>query len=267
MNKERRDEREAKRIVEEVAGVKLKHADHEGGVDYRSIDGRHAVEVTRITDGRKRAGRDALGESRKTGTPDGELQTCWVVFAPDTQQRLKTFLQRVHPAFVHLELAGELRFERQVGAVHLMEHGPMSLVYRTLLEAGVERAFAVQDHAQTRHVHRIVATLGSGGSVSGANEALNLLTEELSKRKDNPTKLRDSGAKERHLFVWLDGDTRFDIERPLSREAPPWASEGFGAPSVPPAIDPVITHLWVVHEGSRLGWLWDGETWRELRDL
>lgn len=47
MNKERRDERDAKAIVEKTLEIELEHADKEGGVDYRSTDGRHAVEVTR----------------------------------------------------------------------------------------------------------------------------------------------------------------------------------------------------------------------------
>lgn len=86
-------------------------------------------------------------------------------------------------------------------------------------------------------------------------------------KNDNPKKLKASGAEQRHLFVWLDGDTRFDIARPLSREAPAWGGEGFGTPSKAPVLDAAITHLWVVHQESRFGWLWDGVTWRELRDL
>lgn len=42
---------------------------------------------------------------------------------------------------------------------------------------------------------------------------------------------------------------------------------GWGAPSIDPALDEAITHLWVVHEGTRRGWLWNGESWRELSDL
>jgi hypothetical protein len=42
MNKERRNEREAKGIVEKVLGVELEHSDKDGGVDYRSTDG-HAA--------------------------------------------------------------------------------------------------------------------------------------------------------------------------------------------------------------------------------
>ncbi len=265
MNKERRDERQAKKIVERALGIHLEHADKEGGVDYLSTDGRHAVEVTRITDGRKRAGRDALDESRTTGTLEGELQTCWLTITPDTQHGLKTFLQSVHPALVKLESAGETHFDNQRAAVHVIQKGPLSDIYRPLLVAGVERASAVPDHAHRRHTHQVIPSLGSGGTSSGSDKALTLLTEALGKKEDNPRKLKASGLQNRHLFVWLDDDTRFDIVRPLSSEAPPW-HDGFGLPSTPPALDPAVTQLWVVHEGSRLGWLWDGQTWRDLRE-
>ncbi len=267
MNKERTNEREARKIVEKVLRLELEHSDKEGGVDYRSIDGHHAIEVTRVTDGRKRADRDALGVSREKGDLGGELQTYWVVFAPDTQRRLNVFLQTVHPALVELELVGEAFFDRQPAAMHVIQRGPLSPVYRRLLDAGVERASAVPNHAHRRHAHRVLPMLGSGGSSSGSDEALSLLTGELSAKKDNATKLHASGAQRRHLFVWLDDDTRFDIARPLSREAPLWRDDGFGLPSMPPTLGPVITDLWVVHQRSSLGWRWHDETWWALSDL
>ncbi len=266
MNKEHHDEREAKLVVERVLGIELRHADKDGGVDYLSSDGCHAVEVTRVTDGRKRAGRDALQMSRDAGT-SGELQTCWLAVASDTQQGLKTFRQRVHSALVELELAGETLFRRQRAAVHVIKKGPLSHIYQPLLVAGVERATAAPDHAHRSQTHRVIPSLGGGGTLGGSDQALRLLTDALSEKKDNPKKLKASGAEHRHLFVWLDDDTRFDIARPLSREAPAW-HDGFGIPSTPPALDPAITRLWVIHQGSRKGWLWAGESksWRGLSD-
>lgn len=267
MNKERPDERDAKNVFEGVTGIELEHADHFGGVDYLSIDGEHAVEITRVTTGGRRAGRDALERSRRAEERGGDLQTCWLAFAPDTVRGLKSFMQRVRPAIVELELAGETFFERQRAAVHVIQRGPLSHVYRTLLDAGVERATAVPNHSHRSHIHEVIPTLGSGGSSSGSDEALDLLVEELSKAVDNPKKLEASEAPFRHLYVWLDNDTRFNISRPLSRDAPSWRDEEFGVPSRMPLLDPAITHLWVVHERSRQGWLWDGEAWRPLRDL
>ena len=267
MNRERPDERDAKRIVEKITGTVLKHADENGGVDYLSTDGQHAVEVTRVTDGRRRAGRGALAASREAGVPNGELQTCWLVFIPDTQPRLNSFLQRVHVALVELERTGETLFERGRAGTHLIQRGPLSHIYQQLLDAGVERASAVPNHAHRRHAHGVITSLGSGGSSCGSDQALDLLIEMLSSKKDNPKKLSASGVDHRHLFVWLDDDTRLDIARPLSHEPPSWGDERFGTPSTPPALDPAITHLWVVHQRSRTGWLWDGKTWRELRHL
>ncbi len=264
MNVERPDERDAARIVETVLGVDLRHADQNGGVDYLSTDGRHAVEVTRVTDGRKRAGRDALTKSRQTERPVAELQTCWLVIAPDTQPRLKDFRQLVRSAVVELEQSGERFFVRGSAATHVLAQGPLSRVYEALLYAGVERASAALNHSHVRHTHKLFVSLGSGGSSSGSDEALGLLSVELNRREDNPRKLRESGAAYRHLFVWLDGDTRLDISRPLSHEPPSWSDGQFGLPSTAPAVDHAISHLWVVHQGSRNGWLWDGSSWRAL---
>lgn len=267
MNRESPDEVDAKQIVEHVVGIALEHADKNGGVDYLSSDAQVAVEVTRVTDGRKAAGRGALRASQKVGVPEGELRTCWLVFASETQTGLKTFLQAVHPLLLQLETAGEEFFFDQAAHVHVLERGPLSEVYLGLLKAGVQRASAAPHHEDPSHIHKMIPSLGGGGSASGSDAAAELLVDELGGRADNPDKLRRSGAEQRHLFVWLDDDTRFDLARPLSRDAPSWDDGGFGLPSLVPVLDPAVTHLWVVHQRSRRGWLWDGETWRSLEDL
>lgn len=265
MNTERPDEKDAKRIVEQTMSITLEHTDGDinGSVDYQSPDGLRAVEVTRLTDGRIRAGRKALDASRNAEPPETDLQSCWLVIAPDTQSKLNTFLQRVLPALAELELAGETRFHRQRATVHVIKQGNLSHIYQPLLAAGVEIASAIIDSEKPPHTHHIILSLGSGGTASGSDEALGLIINELNQRPDNPKKLHASGVGHRHLFVWVDGDTRFDIARPLSAEAPAW-HDGFGLPSSPPALDPAITHLWVVHQGSRLGWFWDGLNWQEI---
>ncbi|MGK0741852.1 hypothetical protein ACSHWG_08220 [Leucobacter sp. Z1108] len=266
MNDEHADERAAKAIVESALGIKLVHADKTGGVDYLSAEKRYALEVTRVTDGRRRAGRKALDSSRKTAAPTGKLRTCWVTMAADTQWGLRKFIQQVHPALVALEHAGETDFDRRRAAVHVLDGGPLSAVYRTLIMAGVERASAVPDHEHRQHVHSVIPSLGSGGTVSGSNEALRLVVGALAEKEDNAQKLKAARAEQRHLFVWIDDDTQFSIARPLSREAPAW-HDGFGTPTEPPAIEAAITHLWIVHEGAGTGWFWDGQTWHELKEL
>ncbi len=267
MNYERPNELLAKQVVEEVLAVELEYADTRGGVDYMSTDGKIALEVTAVTEGRNKGARDALKKSIKKGVPGAELATCWIVFAPEGQANMKIFLQRVQPALVELERVGETFFDRDRARTHTVQGGPLAEIYRPLLDAGVERA----THAPHRvspedrdHVHAVWVTTGSGGSVSGSDESLDRLLHALSDKPDNPQKLAASCAEQRHLFVWVNDDTWYNIARPLSMPAPSWAEEGWGAPSISPTLDPAITHFWVMHERSRIGWLWDGATWQKF---
>ena len=270
MNQERPNEINAKDIVERVMGIQLKHADTHGGVDYLSPDGTVALEVTAVTDGEKQGTRDALLKSRTQGSPT-KLQGCWTVTVAENQPGMKYFVQRVKPAIAELEYAGETHFQKQRAIAHLRDKGELSHVYLPLLKAGVERAdylaHPYRPEEDPDHVHLMYILSTSGGSVSGSDEALLLLMDALNEKSDNPAKLRASGAEHGHLFVWLNGDTWFNIARPLGHPEPVWAENGWGLPTIEPALDPAITHLWVVHARSLRGWLWDGTKWQELRDL
>lgn len=273
MNQERPDETRAKRIVEQVLGISLDHADKNGGVDYLSPDGSAALEVTRVTDGDVRKGLEAWSRSHDVPVPEKpELKTCWLVFTSDKTRGLKTFRHRVHPLVAQLEEAGEDYFDDGPAWLHVLERRPQWEVYQALLKAGVERASSAPHHAggDPEHVHRVIISVGSGGSASGSDEALELLCEALAPKVDNAEKLRACKTEARHLFVWIDGATPFAIERALSHENPSWDNgddSAFGLPSREPDLDPAVTHLWVVHERSSRGWLWDGRAWQQLADL
>lgn len=270
MNQERSNELLAKQIVEKIMDVELEYADTHGGVDYLSPDGSIALEVTAVFDGENEGAREALRKSTKKGASEAPLQGCWLVLIKEAQPRMKTFVQRVQPAIAALELAGETRFDDQRAGLHVLQQGPLSSLYRPLLEAGVEMAVYgphAANAADPEHVHELIVSTGSGGTVGGSNEALAELLAALEPKTDNSRKLLASGAELRHLFVWLNDDTPYNIARPLERDAPSWSDEGWGVPSAAPRLDSAITHLWVVHHRSRRGWLWDGDSWRELRDL
>ncbi|MFT2693903.1 hypothetical protein [Clavibacter zhangzhiyongii] len=269
MNEERPNEKRAKRLVEEVLCVHLEHHDKYGGVDYLSRDGDVALEVTSVTNGEKNGARKALKMSEAKGAPDFELQGCWIVLISDDRAYMKTFVQRAQPAIAELELAGESHFDRQRAVIHITEGGPLASTYRSLLEAAVERASHVphrQREDDPDHKHRMIVSSGSGGSASGSDEAIDLLLDELRPKLDNLQKLAYSTASQRHLFVWLNDNTAYGIERPLSHKPPSGAGEFWGLPSGAPKLDPLITHLWVVHQRSGSGWLWDGAAWRELQE-
>ncbi|MGX5695719.1 hypothetical protein ACWKWP_05920 [Agromyces soli] len=272
MNQERPDERRAKRIIMRELGISLDHADKNGGVDYRSPDATIAVEVTRVTDEEVRKGLRAWSESDKSPISGPPLKTCWLVFTSQTTPGLKTYRQRVHPLIAQLEAAGLEEFFDQQAGLHVLQGGELAELFKKLLITKVEHASAVPHtgEAGPDHVHRVFITVGGGGSASGSDEAVALLSESLAAKTDNAVKLSASGADQRHLFVWIDGATPFDIERALSHEAPSWDDDGdsgFGLPTRSPTLDPAITHLWVMHERSGRGWRWDGASWRALEDL
>lgn len=269
MNQERPNEKRAKRLVEKVMHIQLQHHDTHGGVDYLSSDGSVALEVTAVTDGEKNGTWKALKKSEAKGAPNAKLQGCWIIFVADDQAEMRTFVQRVQPAIVDLELAGESYFDQQRAAVHTIERGPLATIYRPLLEAGVQRASHVphgtrQDDPD--HEHRLVTSAGSGGSASGSDEAIDLLLDELGSKTDNAQKLGVSAAGQRHLFVWVNDNTAFGIQRPLSHKSSSGTDHFWGLPSSAPELDSAITDLWVVHERSGSGWLWNGRTWRELQE-
>lgn len=268
MNQEHPDEAAAKQIVgKRLRGrARLEHADRFGGVDYLSTDGAIAVEVTRVTDDDVRKGRDALKRSRDAHVPGPPLKTCWLVIISEKLHGQKTIRQRIHPMLIDMDAAGQTRFDQQKAAVHVLQKGALTELYLPLLSAGIEVAEAAHHAVDSGHVHIVIVSSGGGGSASGSDEALERLTAALTAKTDNPKKLAASGAEERHLFVWIDGDTPFAIERPLSHDPLNGTEDYFGLPSGPPDIDPVITHLWIVHERSGRGWYWDGETWDNVED-
>lgn len=270
MNQERPNEAAAKLIFERETGVDLRHADTggESEVDYLSLDEAVALEVTAVTDGEKRGALIALRRSIEKGAPATELQGCWFVYVPENQAKMRTFVQRVKPAIAELEFAGVTRFDHQRAAIHVLERGDLSSLYKPLLAAGVVRA-VYEPHQRSQsdaeHSHQILVIPESGGSATSSNDAVERLVSELGTKEDNPRKLLRSGAEQRHLFVWLDGDTPYNIARSLSHTDP--LGEGWGLPTVTPKLHPAITHLWIMHQWTGKGWLWNGHLWAELQDL
>ncbi|WP_284986817.1 hypothetical protein [Arthrobacter sp. fls2-241-R2A-172] len=268
MNKEGPEEIAAKKIVERVLGIQLEHADKTGGVDYRSKDRKVALEVTRVTDEEKKDTRRTFEKSATEGS-EASLQTCWVVTLSEVLRPAKNLVQRVQPLVAELEAAGLTSYNEQDAWDHVHDKGEFSHIYGPLLNAGVAEAHPLEERPDCpEHAHSVQISPWGGGPVSGSNSSLVELINELNKpnREDNIRKLCCSGAKERHLFVWLDDDTDGSISRPLSHEAPSGVDESWGTPTAKPSLNSAITHLWVVHERSGLGWRWDGQKWGTLHE-
>ena len=283
MNKERPEERVAKAIIERELGVALEHADKNGGADYRSLEGASptiAVEVTRVTDEDVRKGMDAWRKADRSKVSGSSLKGCWLIFTAETTPGLKTYRQRLHPLIVQLEEAGIDSFDDIPAQIRAIEGGEHAELFRKLLQMRVERASTRPHEKEVSpdHVHRVIVSVGGGGSATDSDDAVALLTDVLALKSDNAKKLSESGADQRHLFVWIDGATPFAIERALSHGGEGWVrddedsgavtDDAFGLPAQDPHLDPAISHLWVVHERSARGWLWSADLgWRALEGL
>jgi hypothetical protein len=290
-NAERPEELHALAIAERVLGIKLVHTDSSGQVDIQSVgsagnlDGKVAIEVTTVTEQDRIATlkrfRRTLDKERTAEAQDNLgpaiLESCWIIIAPDTQHGAHKLGQQAEKQLSVLEKNEVTRFHPQRDVVAVRDHDPASDELRrariALARLGIQIAQAVSDHARETgpeggpHRHRVVTSLGSGGSASGSNESVELVCAELDDRADNPKKLRASGAERQHLFVWVNEHTSFGIARPLSRNEPEWvADDQFGLPTAPPDLDDTVTDLWVVHSGSLRGWYWDSEAWRALQE-
>ncbi|MEJ1116749.1 hypothetical protein WBN73_20790 [Paenarthrobacter sp. CCNWLY172] len=268
MNRERNDEDAARKIVEKVLGIPLEHADVNGGVDYLSNDHDVALEVTRVTDEAKKDARRTFEKSAAEGSK-ASLHTCWTVTVHETHWPAKNFEQTVQPLIAELESAGLTSFDEQKAREHVLDNEEFSHIYGPLLKAGVGDARPLEERPDCpEHAHRVLLSTWGGGPVHDSNGSLVELIKELQKpnRKDNLRKLRASGAKERHLFVWLDDDTAGSISHPLSHGAQSGADKEWGTPAGMPPLNSAITHLWIMHERSGLGWRWDGEKWWTLHE-
>lgn len=78
--------------------------------------------------------------------------------------------------------------------------------------------------------------------------------------------LGESGARERHLFLWLDWESTWSSARPL-RGGRADEYEHFGLPTNPPTLPPEVTHLWLVHDPTGRGWYWDSAGWTWIGEL
>lgn len=267
MNRERPDEAGARALVERVMDVSLEHADKTGGVDYLCQDGTVALEVTRFTDAEKLRGRAAARSSHGSSAASSHLRSGWVLMVPETQPKMKSLVQSVLPHLRLLEGVDETYFCSHQATIHIRRGRPLSGAYE-VLQAGVKRAGALGDDPtpQKSHIHRVLLSLGSSGTVRGKDEALQGLDAELSARQDNLKKLHAKATEERHSFVWLDDAIPYEVARPLHRLAPDRIPGGEMVLSRPPQLDPIGTQLWVVSEESGLGWLGHREIWTYLAE-
>ena len=112
----------------------------------------------------------------------------------------------------------------------------------------------------TGRVHMLME--GVGGGVDSAGGALPQWIEEFlcdPEREDVLSKLRDTGAQERWVFV------------PVMHRGAPWSVESYLTeefeclPATGPNLPSPVTGVWVASQFGTHGVRWDGAGWRLFR--
>jgi hypothetical protein len=268
-NPEHDDEIDAKNVVHNQTSHRFEHADHFGGVDYRSLDGAVAMEVTTVTDGAQKAATKPRAALLNTETPSPETTGCWWVTIDDEHPRLKGLEGRVIGTLPALEAEGVTEYWSWSGYTLLRAHPALQDTVGTLAREHVEHAVQTPEMCQrdgNDHVHKVFWSTSGAFTASGSDSALTAIESALNGKPDNFQKLADADATTTVLFVWVDRDTDGSITRPL-HDAVGERWDHFGVPSRGPALDGDVDELWIVHRQTRRGWRWAAGRWSALENL
>lgn len=264
---ERKDEREAREVVEKVLGVELFFADLNGDVDFRFIrDNRQvALEVSRLTRSRDRQGSyEWSRESKSFDAP--QLRSSWLVLT-DGYPRFDGIDADLGQALHHLEIHsldcyGE-SMDWWLGRVPTL-----NIALHLFRQRKVRAAYAYQREGSSKDVEGI-SKIHLGISGTWMSDGPNGAVEELNKCLALPLvtkkfdKLDRAGADERHLWLWVDSFTLGRLREPIRD-----FDDHRSLPVVAPDLPSFISHLWLVDDVAKHGWLWAANQWSWVnRDL
>jgi hypothetical protein len=162
-----------------------------------------------------------------------------------------------------LEAADVTEYDQYATAHRLLKSIPETVLSLAALQVVQAHVIPTKDPS----VQHIFISPMAGYTARGSDAALAAIEEYLASRTDNIRKLNESGATERHLFVWLDRDTPGEISRPFTGGRIVESFGHFGLPPRAPILPDRVTHLWVLHSGTGIGWRWHQPAGWEPLDL
>lgn len=268
-NPEHGDEIDAKNVLQSQTAYRVEHADHFGGVDYRSSDGSVAMEVTTVTSEGLKASATRRGALLNTKTAMPTAGVCWWVTVDERHPRLKGLEARVVNALDVLEAGGVKQFWSRSAHTALIGNLDRQIAETTLLRERVEHAEQTPEmcsHEEAVHEHGVHWSTSGSYVASGSDAALLEIEGTLNDKPDNYRKLAESGAETTVLFAWVDQDTEGSITRPLrDGVADNW--DHFGLPTRAPELNESVDELWVVHRQTRRGWRYTADGWAALEGV
>lgn len=254
-NKVQPEEILAAQVLRRVLGVTVTHTDVNGETDLffeTPMGTSGAVEVTFLTDQQTKIAQDAWVRERRREHVVTQLASSWNVTVKGDSVRYKLLRQHLEPHLAALEAAGTTEYDQYGIAHRLLKSIPQTVLGLAALQVVQAHVIPTNDPS-VQHIFLIPM---AGYTARGSEAALAHIEEYLADRTDNVRKLEESGATERHLFVWLDRDTPGEISRPFTDRRIVERFAHFGLPHRSPILPEGVTHLWVLHSGTGIGWRW-----------
>lgn len=256
---ERKDERDARMIVERVLNVNLKFADFYGGVDFEFVRNERVavLEVSRITREESRRGQEAWLK-RGTSVQAPQLRNSWLVMT-DGYPMYKNIGQSLGSALAQFEAHHLERYEAEMQwwlrQVPTLGEALRALDRRMVRTATSFACFETRPKEEVSKIHLLPSSAwisdGPNGTVA---ELATYIASGAS--DDNFKKLMSVDASERHLWFWVDAHTMERMRHPVHDP-----DGHYSLPAVMPDLPEHVTHLWLVDDVAKHGWLWtrDGE--------
>lgn len=256
---EKKDEKEAREIVEEELGVELEFADLNGDVDYRFVrDGKDAVlEVSRLTREDHRQGDYEWGRTVKSFEAPW-LRNHWIVVSEGYPQ-FSGLWEALGPAIRDLEVHRISRYGESMD--WWLRHVPtLEAALEVFRERKVQAAHPISGdpNSQEAGSTKIYLAVSDSWRSDGPNGAVEELNRQLNDRvaKSKFRKLESAHVDECHIWFWVDSFSISRLREPVRDE-----DHHLNLPDVPPDLPRFVSHLWLVDDVAKHGWIWADGKW------
>jgi len=254
-------EKFSREIVEDHLQVKLEFTDFDGQVDYlASVDEKSeiALEVTSFTNP-DRWQLHKMDDDGKYLVERHYLRQNWLINIEGVPNFLKLDRELL-PRLVDLEIhhLPELRISTQ--GWWLEKIPTLNSLFKAIRRNNVEyitsRIGNFRDQQESDP--RLVAITSSENWVyGGVNSSLELVEDFLECNKNDRRKLKATGFKDRHIFIWIDRFSKREIREIFDKDI-------IELPTRAPELPDEITHLWIADDVTRKAMYFDSTLAWEL---
>lgn len=256
---QKEDEIAAKRIFECNTFIELKSNEDgfSGKVDYVSSDPslEFALEVTTYTNELRKSLVNGGGNFESL-IPRRDLFSDWIIQTRDHPHR-KRIIDLVIPQLHTLSVHGIVEYYKPHHEWWMRQVPTLEKTLSAFNSASVEYvkkgSFIDRDEHETANVVLLPMVNWSFG---GPDSALEIIESDPKIFPENVGKLLESGAKVRHLFVWVDEHTDRNVLDAFN-------SENLETPTRAPYLPQEVTNFWIVNRRTEVGWYFEPiEGWR-----